>query len=71
MYDEMDIELLRKRGAPDPEGNVARANRFLEVLRSAGPAEARPLLDGITDPVIRKDLETLLEVRSSWSCIIP
>jgi hypothetical protein len=78
-YDDFDIELAKKRGAPDPEENLARANFVVELilksvveyghLDTATAAEAKGLLETITDSVLRGDLETLIDCRSSWSCI--
>jgi hypothetical protein len=68
-YDDFDIELAKKRGAPEPEENLARANFILGLIDSGMLAEARQRLAQITDSVLRGDLENLIDCRSSWSCI--
>lgn len=70
MYDTFDIVLARKRGAPDPEGNAARARQVLEAVKHQDFTAARALLNQITDPAMQKDLATLLEFKEFWSCII-
>jgi hypothetical protein len=69
MYDQLSIDLARKAGAPDPEGNAKRANEIIALLPSDRFEEARAKLDGITDPSIRKNLLTLIEVNETCRCI--
>jgi hypothetical protein len=69
MYDDFSIELARKRGAPDPEGNAARANALVDLIHEERLQDAAAVLDGITDPVIRRDLEILIRFNSTCRCI--
>lgn len=68
-YDDFDIDLARKRGAPDPEGNVQRANAILPLIVEMRLDEARSRLDEITDSAIRGDLEQLIHFQETCTCI--
>lgn len=70
-YDQSYIEYARKKGIPDPEGNAARANTVLALIEEQRLDDALARLDGITDPSLRRNLETLLDVRMHWGCINP
>jgi len=68
-YDDFSIALARKRGAPDPEGNVRRANEICALITAFRFDEAVEALDSVTDPVIRQDLERLIEFNRTCLCI--
>jgi hypothetical protein len=72
-YDDFDIELARKSGAPDPEINAQKANNILDLLKGDHPdlAEAKTLLKSITDPVIVSDLERIIHFEATCRCILP
>ena len=71
IFDERHIELARKSGAPDPEGNARRAEEILALLRERRIDEARSRLDGITDPVLKNDLVHFIEFSATGLCILP
>jgi len=68
-YDDFDIALARKRGAPDPEGNALRANGIIALIDRLLLDEAADRLDEITDPMVRRDLEQQIEFNKTCLCI--
>jgi hypothetical protein len=69
MYDDFDLQLLKQRNAPDPEENVRRANRILELSNESRFEEAEALLPSITDPSIHEDLVHMIEFNRTCLCI--
>ena len=68
MYTQLDIDLARADGAPDPEGNASRANEILSLITADKLEEARGRLDDITDPEIRKSLLVGIEFNETCLC---
>jgi hypothetical protein len=69
MYDEFSLKLLKKRNAPDPEGNILRANQILALCNERRCDEAEALLPGITDPIIKEDLARCIEFDRTCRCL--
>lgn len=68
-YNDFDIELARRAGAPEPEENAARGNAIIQLVNADRLDEARSRLDQISDPVIRRDLETLIDFHATSLCL--
>lgn len=71
LYDDHSVELARKRGAPDPEANAARARKILALIDNRRFNEARARLAEITDPMVRQDLEDFIIFESECRCDPP
>ena len=68
-YNDFTIQLARKRGAPDPEGNARRGNEILALMRRHRFDEARARLDSITDPLIRQSLSEAIAFDTGALCM--
>jgi len=69
MYTQLDIDLARADGDPDPEGNALRANEILSLITADQLEEARGRLGSITDLLIRKDLLNLIAFNETCLCM--
>jgi len=70
MYDDFDLELLRKDpDEPDPEANILRANEIIALCNQQRFDEAQSLLQAVTSPSIREDLTHSIEFDRTCWCI--
>jgi hypothetical protein len=68
-FDELYISALRRRGIENARELAALANQVMELFNQRRLDEARALIDGIEEPLVRQDLEDLYKFESSSRCI--
>jgi len=69
MYEDDRIQWFERRGFPDAAENIRLARRISSLSVEERFDEASALLAGITIPMIRKDLEQIIEFGRTCTCI--
>jgi len=68
-FGELYISVLERRGVENARELAAVANRVMELFNQRRLDEARALIQGIEEPLVRQDLEDLYKFESSSRCI--
>ena len=69
MYDDDTIKILESMGFADAASNVELGNKIVLLSLEGQFKKAESMLQGITIPTIRKDLEHIIEVNRTCTCI--
>jgi hypothetical protein len=71
LFDDLSIEIARKRGAPEPEENCRRAKGILDILHEGRVKDATAALDTITDNEIRETVRKIIDFSEHCYCMPP